>query len=673
IARSRQDAAESLNASQGDEAAQMRLALDAWQQAHTVEARGALLAAQMTNLVGHLGTGLGGVSAAVSPDGSLIAIGHADGTVWLWDTATLTRRAPPLARANGEDVVSLAFSPDGRYLAAGTFSGAGVRVWDLPSGRLRYTLLGVGAVGWLPGTATLVASRIDDGVRFPVGFWDAATGQRVRSLDTGGVPGFSLRVSADGQYLALSDGRNARVLRVRDGQVVTTLPGIANLAFAPDGSLVGGDLVGHLSQFAVPSGRLLRALTPASDPVGAAHMTVTPDGTLLAPGRAGQALGLWRLDTGTEIGFPGTSVGMAEVAASADGRLLVTTDPAAPSTVYRRATDWLDHPDAVLDVAYDPGGRRLATADVDGTVRLWDAGTRDLVTAFRPASPARGVVYSPDGTLAVITEQNVELRDGAGRLHATLRTDWPPWDIAFSPDGTLLAEGTTANTADLLAGRSEHNVTVVWNVRDQTVRGAPLDTGDYTPFAVAFSRDGRTLLAVLTRAAAIGPNPGVLAALRTWRAADLAPQSSQIVSDRQVRDLAVRPDGRQLAFADDNRRVVALSADGSRVLWRSPAIPSPIDRIAYSPDGRTLASSGRDGAVRLWNTADGSLIAVLTEQSGMVGGLSFAPDGRTLATATVEGLVGLWQLDPAEAVRRVCRIVVPASRTEGVAPPSACG
>jgi WD40 repeat protein len=249
-------------------------------------------------------TGYDGHPGRLSPDGRLIAVGLKEQGVALWDARELTPIGAPLLDTDGE-VKTLAFSPDGRMLAAVTQTM--LTLWDVDSrSRLREPLFAghpswVLAVGFNPDGATLATASSDLGLKF----WDAATGD---SLDDPGLGGGASGVafSADGAMIATSPGSGgAEVWDVATATSIARFDGTgdadASVALSPDGHFlaVGGD--GKVVRlWDVRTRKLVHELDQGGN--GAFTLEFTPDGRTLAISGFEPVASLWDVATGTQIG-----------------------------------------------------------------------------------------------------------------------------------------------------------------------------------------------------------------------------------------------------------------------------------------------------------------------------------------------------------------------------------
>ncbi|MCI0634101.1 MAG: WD40 repeat domain-containing protein [Actinobacteria bacterium] len=270
-----------------------------------------------------------------SPDGRLIAVGLQDRGIKLLDARELTRVGPPLLGTGGE-VKSLAFSPDGRMLAASSVNGV-VTLWDVDSGsRLRRRSDGFVAerddswtgLGFSPDGRTL-AMTTPSGVKL----LDVATGTVLREIGIGtGVwaPAFS----ADGTMLATARGYvgGADVWDVATGASITPVDGVPSpdapditVAFSPDGRMLavgGAHPVVRLVD--VRTGKLLHELDLAG--TGAFSLEFSPDGRTLAVSGWEGGASLWDVATGSQYG-PTLTAGSRRTILdlSPDGRHLLMT------------------------------------------------------------------------------------------------------------------------------------------------------------------------------------------------------------------------------------------------------------------------------------------------------------------------------------------------------------
>jgi WD40 repeat protein/tRNA A-37 threonylcarbamoyl transferase component Bud32 len=301
-----------------------------------------------------------------SPDGRLVAVGLEGEGLALFDARTLEQVGAPLSGTDGE-VMSLAFSPDGRTLAAATREGRAT-VWDVDSRSLRLgpfsvsgtvygSIVGVGFVA--DGTTLAVADSSG------LALWDVATGDPAGRLEGFGTPHTDVAASADGTLVAsaqVSFG-GATVWDVASGEPVANVLGLITyesqtVALSPDGRLLAvGGFSNDVRILDIPTRTLLHELYVGG--AGAFSLEFTPDGRVLAVSGLEPTASLWDVATGTQIGLelPSGGAGRTALDLSADGKQLLMTSVDGHGAV------WDFDPESWKQRACAIAGRTLTEAE----------------------------------------------------------------------------------------------------------------------------------------------------------------------------------------------------------------------------------------------------------------------------------------------------------------------
>jgi WD40 repeat protein len=384
------------------------------------------------------------LAVAFSPDGRTVAAKRYGGQVLAWDAAT----GKELFTLEGHDLANhgLSFSPDGKLLAAGDG-----RLLDAASGKVRFTLPPGGVPAFAPDGKMLAYGGPDGGVRL----WDVATGKELRPLPGPAGPALRVALSPDGRTAAAGYRDGVRVWDVLTGKELRFRPGpqvnVPALELSPDGKTLAVATCNPqgVAFLNLTTGEEARA---ARDPGYVYGGALSPDGQVFATAQSG-GLDLWAVADGKHQRNVSGPFAIS-AAFSPDGRVLAVGCHPRGVRLYEAATGRqlgaLENVEqAVSGLVYAPHGQALAGRDYDGKVALWDLRTKKKKHDVGPA--ARGPAFSPDGRLlATWGDGGVTLWDGGtGRKLRELVAPGPVRDLAFAADGRHLATANDNGTVSV--------------------------------------------------------------------------------------------------------------------------------------------------------------------------------------------------------------------------------
>ncbi len=564
-------------------------------------------------------------SVAFSPDGRWLAAGGGN-LVRKWATSNFVavstfQHEPRL------EVCSVVFSPDGSMIGAGESRGQ-LRVWvdglTRPIGEITRGTGAIHIVAPAVPTGTIAIGELigsEGGARGSVavyGFLDLLGRNEKGTIlyRNGGLASFS----HDGQWLLTGGGGQTVVrhnLKTGESKPIPGWNGLLEaLALSPDG---------RRAVTAPSSGTSLHLYDFGEDPP--LSVTVTLD---------------WRCRA---LAFSPDGTTVAGAGYDHTVRLLHGTD----GRTWHRFDG---HTDQVFDVVFSPDGRSLASASKDGTVRIWDLSQvrrdeiRGVFPPFALSPDSRTMVAGTmDDWSSTVVQRDLTKPAQAGETELRLRADRFP-GLNHQNNGLVRWRAFGGATPEQWAkmerfvGRDTNRVT--WLSRSG---GAGSDRVAASIRGVSAASADGSVMAMADHRVRLWHNPS------SRRLPELsAPEP------RGVRQLALSDDGALLAVGTSSNVVTLWRTSSGSNLWKFPVAPRPVNELLFSPNSRILALAGDDATIQLHDIADFSrtnppagfvpvarVLAVLTGHEVGVRTLAFSPDGRTLATAGGDWLK-LWHL-----------------------------
>jgi WD40 repeat protein len=602
------------------------VATDGW-GGGTIDLRPARLELRSPGHVGGLGTAIGRDAEnrafrepivprvlAWGSNGSRLWTGGKDGTVRIWDGAT--GKPLPVVWRHGGPVTAVALSPNGSRVLSASADGT-ARVRDARDGTAVASLVGhTGAVtsaAFSPDGLRVVTTSRDGTARV----WLANSGEEVRALrypTVGADHSFPLSAAwaPDGRRIAV--GRTGDSIRggpvlvwdVGSGRVVAKLGAAKHVSWSPNGSRIltfaPGQHSGPAVLWALDADHPRQVSEPMPDESrtavawnrdGSRYLLASDTGLAIRDGKSGKPLGTLELPDRADWGPSEASFdpsGTRVLWRTGGGLQIWNLETRKREVVFRYPQAGGEGRDAGVvhptGAEWSPDGNRVATGHADGTARVWDAATGEVVAVMERSHTGNvaGSAWSPDGAWVLTAEVPLTDREtgnvvppGRGWVWDA-RTGKPVRGVPADGEGGRWPDGTPIRVAPTL-----------W--RQQPPEGRAQTE------VLATSGDGSRELFVRQGEA------------RQFGFAE--------VLDAEIRDPATKT-------------VLALLRGHAGAVFAA----------SFSPDGSRVATWARDRTIRVWHAATGAELLVLRgEADGLAGAdfrfVSWSPDGHRILTAAL--------------------------------------
>jgi len=572
-------------------------------------------------------------SVAFSPDGRTIAAGGGDGSVKLWDV----EKGHEVRAMSGHTAPVAAIAYSSRLLASASWDKT-ARVWDAVTGKPLVRLAGhregVVAVAFSPNAGRLATGSFDGTVKV----WDVRTGAEEATLRGHENAVACVAFSGDGSRV-VSGGFDwtVRVWDTATWQCLHTLKGhqgtVKSIAFRDNQHVTTAGDDRSVRCWDPQTGQALHTVGDHKAPVVFAAYVQREARLVLAS--SDRTVRLWDMMRGRPIftlDVRGSMRPTFPVAVSPDGRTLAT---GAGGDTGVRLWRISSEPDEriltvqgseaaapVTAVSYSSDGRSLAASDEDGRVRLWDPVRRTtLITLTGSKQAIHAVAFQP-GTPNVVASAGVDgvvaLWDAPrNRVLRELKGHAGAVNaIAFPPDGRLVITGGADGSVK------------IWDASDGTLR-----------YTVAAHGGGVCAVAVHPGGTMVA-TAGEDGAVKLWDREGVLLRS-YTGHERAARSVAFSPDGRFISSGgrDLTVRVWGKEEKPLRVLYGHT---DSVHAVTFSPDGEILASGDAGGTIKLWDAGTGRELCAMLDHQAAVTSLAFSPDGRTLASGSSDRTLVLW-------------------------------
>lgn len=571
--------------------------------------------------------------------------------VWGFDRVVAVLGDPRLQ--NWCKVTCLAFSPDGRFVATGSY-GHAVKIWDVRSGAEKVAIKldegdgyavvyrGVRSLAYSPDGATLAVASC---YKF-LALVDAVTGERRATVE----------IPEAAHAMVFSRTRGRLVCGLYSGECAVVDPGTgvsSNSWTLHTGIVTGVDLTdegdravscgvdGLVKVWETQSGTVLQSLVDGKG-TQLACVALGPDAKTVAAGGDGPSIWVWNLDKADEpIRLEHQDGSIIRLAFGDQGESLLSVGTSGAITHWdiasRRVRKRLAAETPLVCAALSAEQSLAAVAGPDQRTMIWDF--QSGAERLKPSAPRfSAVAINPncraiaagraDGKIDLWEVSTAQFGESIDAGPAAIT------DLAYSPDGATLASGDAAGGVKL------------WKLVDGA-RPLELAAHQGAVLCVRYSLDGKYLL-----------TGGEDKIGRIWNASDGTPQEVIYGEGSRISGVASSPDGRLFAASSGSNFIqLGNLRDGIRKHTILADKDSWLHAVAFNGDG-TCVFAGDENVIRMWTLASGQVLPSDPARGhlGGVGALAVSGDSKTLVSTGWDGTVRVWEIGKTLNLKETIRL-----------------
>lgn len=575
-------------------------------------------------------------STAFSINGKLIATGGLDGMIKIWETESgLEVRS---IKATNYGIYSLSFSPDSLIIASGSSTGD-ITLWDVTNGNLVKSFsnspIEINSIKFSSDGKLLAAGGYEK-----ITLWEVEGGQEFKIIEGPKFKKFTtVDFSLNDNLLAArNEDGTASIWDVYNGQLLKIFKEqkyISTVAFSPDGKVLAGSVDLNLKFWNVETGQEIKTIK-LSDWV-VTSLAFSADGVTLAGGSNGNLI-LWDWREGNEIKkFKGNE--FSSVAFYPNGKILAGSIDSKTVNVWDVSSGQItwslrSRTSEVELFAVSPDNKLIAWADNRETIKLVDLQSGQLLkTITGHKKDITSIIFSPDSNFLATgsLDKTIKIWDVKSGLEIKTFNGHsnPVTALSFSSNGEVLASGSLDKTVKIWDTATGLELKTI-KIQELNQKGAYIKT-------LEFSSDSKTLASV-TGGVYIEKNGENDNKIIVWN----------VETGNKLRTF--NGDSTSVAFSTNGKTIASADTAGKVELWdltngsllKTLKREISISREVFSPDASTIALAGADNKIRLWDVEKEQVIKILEGHSKSIKSLAFSSDGQKLVTGSSDDTIKIW-------------------------------